>query len=359
MYNTEMMKFIYWEQASRDTIDFKKSYVDLAGDLVAGLLLSQIVYWHLPSKETGKTKLRVKKDGHLWIAKGRSDWWDEIRITDKQFDRASNILVKKGLIEKKTFKFNGSPTIHTRLIWETFLPRLDDIIYSGEEEESEETDEEALGDMVIPQRVKRKLPKGEERNYPKGKKEITQKGISLTESTAEITKKITSKNLSIKDSKNNVDSRVNEEEEKKIDRPIDDKLILQNKISKKKNLPIPVAKPMMIHTQRLIDDGIDIEDIISTYYANKEVINQYQFGNILSNVLYETKGKIRNIRGLLHTAIKNYFKDINEVEHLKESKPKEIIPDWLKERKHEIKEPQDTGYNLEGARDRFSDIFNF
>src|SRR5690625_1801093 len=135
MYNTEMMKFIYWEQASRDTIDFKKSYVDLAGDLVAGVLLSQIVYWHLPSKETGKTKLRVKKDGHLWIAKGRSDWWDEIRITGKQFDRASNILVKKGLIEKKTFKFNGSPTIHTRLIWETFLPLLDDIIYGEEEEE--------------------------------------------------------------------------------------------------------------------------------------------------------------------------------------------------------------------------------
>jgi hypothetical protein len=194
MDNSEIMRFIYWEQSSRDTIDFKKSYVDLADDLVAGLLLSQIVYWHLPSKETGKTKLRVKKDGHLWIAKGREDWWEEIRITGKQFDRASNILAKKGLIEKKRFKFNSNPTVHVRLIWENFLPRLEDIILNANEEESEgkfeedteETGVEPLGDMVFPQRVKSNFPKGKKRNSPKGKMEIDQRGKSLTESTAEI-----------------------------------------------------------------------------------------------------------------------------------------------------------------------------
>ena len=36
--------FLAWEKASRDSIDFKKIYVDVAGDLIAGLLLSQIIY---------------------------------------------------------------------------------------------------------------------------------------------------------------------------------------------------------------------------------------------------------------------------------------------------------------------------
>src|SRR5690606_35939598 len=213
------------------------------------------------------------------------------------------------------------------------------------------------------------LPKGENGIYPKGKMEFDQRGKSITENTTEIMTKINTENQSIKESAIPIDSSKDKKEKNdrltdlnnnKKEKTKEQKILeLQNIISDKKELPIPVAKPMMIHTERLIDDEIDIEDIISTYYANKEVINEYQFGNILSNVLYETKGKIRNIRGLLHTAIKNYFKDINEVEHIKKTKPKEIVPDWLKERKNEIKEPQDTAYNLEGARDRFSDIFHF
>ena len=79
--------FLTWEKASKDTIDFKKVYVDVSGDLIAGLLLSQIIYWHLPSKD-GKSKLRVHKKDKTWLAKQRSDWWDEIRITPKQYDRA-------------------------------------------------------------------------------------------------------------------------------------------------------------------------------------------------------------------------------------------------------------------------------
>ena len=363
MYSEEIMKFLHWEQASRDTIDFKKAYVDIAEDLIAGLLLSQIVYWHLPNSETGKAKLRVKKEGHLWIAKSRTDWWDEIRITGKQFDRASNILVKKGLIEKKTFKFNGSPTVHIRLLWENFLPKWYKTINRAAE---------ALSDMDFTQRGKSNSPKVENGIYPKGKMEFDQRGKSITENTTEITSKITTDNQSINEaSKNNNGIDQQHKKEEPIDRLTDlnnnkkektkeQKILeLQNIISDKKELPIPVAKPMMMYAERLIDDEIDIDDIISTYYANKEVINEYQFGNILSNVLCGTKRKIRNIRRLLHTAIKNYLNDINEVEHLKESKPKEIVPDWSKERKNEIKEQQDIAYNLASARNRFSDIFNF
>ena len=55
--------FLRWEEADQDSINVKRMYIDIAGDLIAGILLSQIVYWHLPSKRDGQTKLRVKKEG--------------------------------------------------------------------------------------------------------------------------------------------------------------------------------------------------------------------------------------------------------------------------------------------------------
>src|SRR5690242_12918261 len=91
--NELVSNFLLWESASRDTIDFKKVYVDMNGDLISGLVLSQIVYWHLPGNG-GKTKLRVRHDGELWIAKSADAWWNEIRCTGKQVDRA--LLIMEG-----------------------------------------------------------------------------------------------------------------------------------------------------------------------------------------------------------------------------------------------------------------------
>jgi hypothetical protein len=112
--------FLYWEAASRDTIDFKKIYVDMTGDLLAGLLLSQIVFWHLPNK-TGDSKLRIEKKGNYWIAKSHDEWYEEIRFSRKNFDTAIKKLVQLKLVEKQIFRFNGTPTIHIRLIEDDFL----------------------------------------------------------------------------------------------------------------------------------------------------------------------------------------------------------------------------------------------
>jgi hypothetical protein len=151
-------EFLKWEELSKDTIDVKRIYIDIADDLVAGILLSQIIFWCLPSKR-GKTKLRIKKDECLWLAKGREDWWEECRITPKQFDRASQILSDKGLIEKKIFKFNGNPTIHIRLIPENLMEGVNSF-----------------------------FTKGEKPNYPKVKNDIDERGNSLiTENTTENT----------------------------------------------------------------------------------------------------------------------------------------------------------------------------
>jgi hypothetical protein len=162
----DFSKFLSWETTTRDTIDFKTAYVDMAGDLVAGLLLSQIVYWHLPGKD-GRSKLRVYKDGHFWIAKQRNEWWNEIRITPKQFDRACKVLVDKGLVVKSYHRFNGLRTMHVRLLPDAFMQQWD---------------------QVVEQRGNPQLTKGKDRDIPKVKTGIDQRSIPLTETTTETTR---------------------------------------------------------------------------------------------------------------------------------------------------------------------------
>jgi hypothetical protein len=165
-------EFLAWEGTSPDTVDFKTIYVDMAGDVIAGLLLSQIVYWYLPSKKDGRPKLRVYKDGHYWIAKARKDWWDELRIRAKRADRALSILEKKGLIVTAVYKFNRAPTTHIRIVKEKFLTAWAARLASLQEEQPI-------------------FPKGE---YPnglssqKGKIDVPQRGKSITESTTETTR---------------------------------------------------------------------------------------------------------------------------------------------------------------------------
>lgn len=102
-------EFIRWEKKSRDTIDVKRAYIDVAGDIIAGILLSQIIYWFLPSKD-GKNKIRIIKNGVEHLAKNRTDWWEECRIKPRQYDTAIAKLKKKGIVEVKNSLFNNKVT---------------------------------------------------------------------------------------------------------------------------------------------------------------------------------------------------------------------------------------------------------
>ncbi|MED1304734.1 replication protein [[Bacillus thuringiensis] serovar konkukian] len=149
------------ETFARSGYMVRLAYVDITEDLIAGILLGQIVYWYMPN-EQGKSKLRVKKNGEFWLAKSREDWKDEIRITPKQYDRAIKILISKGLVEVQKFKFNGAPTNHIK-----------------------------LNISEVTQRVKSILTFGENPNSPLGEMELTERVNSLTEITTETTTKIT------------------------------------------------------------------------------------------------------------------------------------------------------------------------
>lgn len=113
-------QFLREEQSSLDTIDLKRVYIDMVGDLVAGAMLSQVIYWHLPNTK-GQSKLRIKKQGRIWWAVSRQDWAHELRITPRQADRGLKIMAERGLIEMSVFRFDGSPTTHIWLNAEAFL----------------------------------------------------------------------------------------------------------------------------------------------------------------------------------------------------------------------------------------------
>ena len=118
---TSFSDFLSWEARTRDTLDVKKIYVDMAGgDVLAGIALSEIIFWHLPNKK-GNSKMRVQREGYSWLAVPRWEWWERTRITPRQSDRVLKILRDQGLIITERWKWNNAPTVHIRINEKKFL----------------------------------------------------------------------------------------------------------------------------------------------------------------------------------------------------------------------------------------------
>lgn len=149
--------------------------IDITEDLNAGILLSQIIYWFSPDKN-GNSKIRViKKDG-MWLAKTREDWYKEVRLSPKQYDRAMKILEKKELVETSLHRFNGSPTIHVRPKWDNY----NKAVAEWKKWKAEEIERENAVNSPI-------LPFGEIPDTPNGNLQIDHCGRTITETTALIT----------------------------------------------------------------------------------------------------------------------------------------------------------------------------
>lgn len=115
----------FWELESglSTPLVVRREYVLIGGDLEVGALLSQIAYWHRPGK-SGKSKLKVQRDGEYWVAKTREEWMDECVLSRRQYTRAVSVLQEKGLIVMKMMKFAGRTISHIRLL----LDRLADAL---------------------------------------------------------------------------------------------------------------------------------------------------------------------------------------------------------------------------------------
>jgi hypothetical protein len=118
----EFAQFLAWEAISRDVVTVKTIYIDMAdGDHAAGIFLSQLVYWYLKPDKSGRRKTRVFRDGRWWVAKSRDDWYEEIRLKPRQYDRVSKKLIELGIIETATYKFGGRPIAHVRIVIRKFM----------------------------------------------------------------------------------------------------------------------------------------------------------------------------------------------------------------------------------------------
>jgi hypothetical protein len=110
-----------WHEQPVGSVRYHRLLVEMVGgDLIAGILLSRIVYWH--GSEDGWPRLQVKRDGHYWLTRSRDDWWEECCATARQADRGLRLLKDLGIIETRVWKLGRVPLTHIRIVWGTFLP---------------------------------------------------------------------------------------------------------------------------------------------------------------------------------------------------------------------------------------------
>lgn len=132
--------------ANKDDISIPKIYVDMTNDIGAAAVLDEIMFWTLP-KRGGKTGLRVFKDGRLWLAVRRADWWERKRLTARQADTAIEKLVKLDLVEKDIFLFDGKPTVHLRLKTQNFVRLYSEKLSASMKDLPEDEQAELLHDI--------------------------------------------------------------------------------------------------------------------------------------------------------------------------------------------------------------------
>jgi hypothetical protein len=113
--NAALRKYAAIQKATEETIGCQKIYVDIAGGISEAFVLDELIFFTLPRPETGKSGLRVWKDGVLWMAVSRSEWWERKRLTAKEADGAIARLLNRKLIFKDHFLFNKQKTTHLRL----------------------------------------------------------------------------------------------------------------------------------------------------------------------------------------------------------------------------------------------------
>lgn len=112
--NAALKKYAAIQKASEDRIGCQKIYIDMTGDIEAAFVLDELVFYSLP-RNGQKSALRIWKDGYLWMAVQRAEWWERKRLTARQADTAIEKLQKQNLIVKSVHKFNGQTTVHLRL----------------------------------------------------------------------------------------------------------------------------------------------------------------------------------------------------------------------------------------------------
>ena len=135
-----LRKYALLQKAAEEKIGCQKMYVDIAGGIHEAFVLDELIYFTLPRVDTGKSGLRVRKDGFLWMAVSRKEWWERKRLTPKEADGAIERLLKRGLVFKDYFLFNKQKTTHLRLNTKEFFRLYTELLQAENKPELEADD---------------------------------------------------------------------------------------------------------------------------------------------------------------------------------------------------------------------------
>lgn len=99
---------------THSVIATQRVYIEFAGDLQGGVLLSQLIYW---------SSRKTSKDG--WFYKTYADWQEEIYLPEKTVRRYSDAFEKRGFLRSEVRRNSQNLNIkHYRIDWEVLAEQM-------------------------------------------------------------------------------------------------------------------------------------------------------------------------------------------------------------------------------------------
>ena len=95
-----------------DGFPVPRTYIDMAGDLKAGIMLGYIE--HLCQPETPNPFRIIDEDGNYWTYQRDDWWWDGLCLTARQAKRCLKILSEKDLIKIRKMSASEIMDVVTR-----------------------------------------------------------------------------------------------------------------------------------------------------------------------------------------------------------------------------------------------------
>lgn len=117
---TSIFSLIEVVSGQSNILTIPRIFIEATGDIESALFLSQLLYW------TGRS---TRPDGYIY--KTYREWQEEIGLTQHQVSRATNKLKSFGILETVLKKANGSPTVHYRIITDTFSNWIMQFLVNG------------------------------------------------------------------------------------------------------------------------------------------------------------------------------------------------------------------------------------
>ncbi|PSR54185.1 hypothetical protein AHMF7605_11955 [Adhaeribacter arboris] len=194
----QVFNLIKQHTGNTDIIAMDPLLIDFSGSICGGIFLSKLLYWSDKGKLEGG-----------WIAKTYLEWYQETRLTEKQIRLLIKNLTGKG-VETAVKKFNGSPTLHYRIIPTVFAAEFQKLLETGILPNSS---------IESDQREDSNLTKEQNESGQKGRLEPAEKADSLTKTTTEITTKTTTDTVLLEKNQNGESAKSENSEALKPKKP--------------------------------------------------------------------------------------------------------------------------------------------